>query len=140
MMRSISDDDLCSECTHCTYVAGHDSHTCMYGFPGTIDKDGYVTACANATTDRLEQFKKQIVFQLDSRKEHAQSLSNLLRHEKFKDQPIESMRMHQERTEMLAQAKELQAVLDYLRGFEAEEAYQAHTIEILKPASQGVCS
>lgn len=42
--RSVSDDDLCSDCGHCQYMAGEMS-TCDLGFPGHADDDGYVTSC-----------------------------------------------------------------------------------------------
>ncbi|GEM_PF-1419445 len=44
-MKSISDDDLCSDCTHCTYVAAADRHACAHAFPGVTDQDEYVITC-----------------------------------------------------------------------------------------------
>ena len=47
-MRSISDDDLCSDCSHCVYDPGELS-ACSQGWPGRFDADGprqgYCTTC-----------------------------------------------------------------------------------------------
>lgn len=43
-MKSISDDDLCSDCTRCNYNPG-DLSGCALGFPGTTDLDGYIVHC-----------------------------------------------------------------------------------------------
>lgn len=47
--RSISDDDLCSDCTHCGYQPGEQS-TCAQAWPGDVaagghPREGYVIAC-----------------------------------------------------------------------------------------------
>lgn len=42
--RSISDDDVCSDCAHCDYRAGERS-TCNQGWPGQSDAGEYVTEC-----------------------------------------------------------------------------------------------
>jgi len=42
--KSISDDDLCSDCTHCQYRPGELSE-CKVGWPGQQDEDGYVETC-----------------------------------------------------------------------------------------------
>lgn len=44
-MKSISDDDLCSDCTRCSYIPG-DLSGCSLGFPGITDLDGYIVHCA----------------------------------------------------------------------------------------------
>ena len=44
-MKSISDDDLCSDCDHCTYVQEADRAACAHGFPGETDEDSYVIRC-----------------------------------------------------------------------------------------------
>lgn len=44
--KSVSDDDLCSECHHCTYRPGEMSR-CDLSWPGLEDKNGYVRACAH---------------------------------------------------------------------------------------------
>ncbi|WP_234265230.1 hypothetical protein [Hydrogenophaga sp. NFH-34] len=44
MTKSISDDDICSDCGHCRYSPGNNSG-CNKGFPGETDDDGYVVAC-----------------------------------------------------------------------------------------------
>lgn len=85
----------------------------------------------NAKTDRLEQFKKHMARKLANCKNHIPHLSQLLRTEHFKEQPRECARIYQERTELVAEAEELQAVLDYLRDFEAEQAYDARTAQML---------
>lgn len=43
-MKSISDDDLCSNCNRCSYNPGELSN-CTEGFPGATDADGYVIRC-----------------------------------------------------------------------------------------------
>jgi hypothetical protein len=43
-LRSLSDDDLCSDCKHCQYEPGGMS-ACEKSFPGQEDADGYVKAC-----------------------------------------------------------------------------------------------
>ena len=43
-MKSISDDDLCSSCTNCSYNPGKLS-MCAFGFPASVDADGYAFAC-----------------------------------------------------------------------------------------------
>lgn len=62
-MKSISDDDLCSNCAHCTYVQEADRHACAHDFPGVTDDDDYVIRCvhftlyacgANEANDRAE--------------------------------------------------------------------------------------
>lgn len=42
--KSISDDDLCSACSHCDYQPGEMSR-CMLSWPGAEDRDGYVQLC-----------------------------------------------------------------------------------------------
>lgn len=43
-VKSLSDDDLCSDCKHCQYEPGGMS-ACEKSFPGQEDADGYVKAC-----------------------------------------------------------------------------------------------
>lgn len=43
-VKSISDDDLCSGCHHCTYRPGEMSR-CILMWPGLEDEDGYVKVC-----------------------------------------------------------------------------------------------
>lgn len=43
--RSISDDDLCSDCARCTYNPGENSG-CKVNWPGETDPDGYIISCA----------------------------------------------------------------------------------------------
>lgn len=42
--KSISDDDLCSECGHLDYQPG-DMSVCCMGWPGLEDMNGYVQKC-----------------------------------------------------------------------------------------------
>lgn len=42
--KSISDDDLCSECNHCDYQPGELS-SCILDWPGLEDPSGYVQEC-----------------------------------------------------------------------------------------------
>ena len=42
--KSISDDDLCSTCTHCQYQPGEQSG-CTQNWPGQQDSDGYISSC-----------------------------------------------------------------------------------------------
>lgn len=42
--QSISDDDLCADCAHCSYRPGELSR-CEFGFPGEFDEDDYVAQC-----------------------------------------------------------------------------------------------
>lgn len=86
---------------------------------------------STSTPDRLEQFKKHMAFKLRSCKDHIPHLSLVLRAGPISEQPRECARIYQERTELVARAEELQAVLDYLRDFEAEEAYNARTAQML---------
>lgn len=79
------------------------------------------------TPDRLQQFKAHIVFKLASCKEHIPTLTRTMRF----DAPREAAALYQERSALVAQAVELQAVLDYLRDFEAELAYDARTAQML---------
>lgn len=44
-LKSISDDDQCSNCAHCTYVPASDQSSCAHAFPGATDEDGYITTC-----------------------------------------------------------------------------------------------
>lgn len=44
-MKSISDDDLCSDCAHCAYVQEPDRHACAHAFPGVTGEDDYVVTC-----------------------------------------------------------------------------------------------
>lgn len=53
-MKSISDDDLCSECTHCSYVQAGDRHQCSQGFPGVLDDDDYVISCNDFAAKAVE--------------------------------------------------------------------------------------
>lgn len=43
--KSISDDDICSDCTYCKYAPGELS-TCEMGWPGEADEDGYIQSCS----------------------------------------------------------------------------------------------
>jgi hypothetical protein len=43
-MKSISDDDMCSECRNCIYNPGGLSQ-CSKDWPGSQDEDGYVQTC-----------------------------------------------------------------------------------------------
>lgn len=79
------------------------------------------------TPDRLQQFKAHIAFKLGSCKEHIPTLTRTMRF----DAPREAAALYQERSALVAQAVELQAVLDYLRDFEAELAYDARTAQML---------
>ncbi|WP_084002039.1 hypothetical protein [Diaphorobacter sp. J5-51] len=42
--KSISDDDLCSECAHCSYRPGEMSG-CEKNWPGLENNDYYVVSC-----------------------------------------------------------------------------------------------
>lgn len=42
--RSISDDDLCSDCSWCRYNPGEES-TCDKDWPGVLNDDGYCVEC-----------------------------------------------------------------------------------------------
>ena len=44
-VKSISDDDLCSDCIHCEYRPGEMSG-CKYDWPGMEDADGTVQRCS----------------------------------------------------------------------------------------------
>lgn len=44
-LKSISDDDLCSECHDCSFRPGELSG-CAENWPGLEDSDGYVQTCA----------------------------------------------------------------------------------------------
>jgi len=44
-VKSISDDDICSECRHCQYQPGEMSG-CSETWPGKEDLDGYVQECS----------------------------------------------------------------------------------------------
>lgn len=44
--KTISDDDVCSDCMHCYYQAGKMS-TCALNWPGNANADGYVQECAS---------------------------------------------------------------------------------------------
>ncbi len=44
--KSISDDDLCSDCKHCSYRPG-DMSGCKQGWPGMEDAGGYVKECSS---------------------------------------------------------------------------------------------
>ena len=44
-VKSISDDDLCSDCKQCEYRPGEMSG-CKQEWPGMEDADGYVQECA----------------------------------------------------------------------------------------------
>lgn len=53
--RSISDDDLCSECSACSYRPGETS-SCAKGWPTSPSPDGYITSCAfYASQERRSQ-------------------------------------------------------------------------------------
>lgn len=41
---SISDDDICSDCTHCRYNPGNES-ACTQEWPATFNDDGYAISC-----------------------------------------------------------------------------------------------
>lgn len=43
-LRSISDDDLCSDCAHRSTVS-HGLSMCSEGWPGTTNEDDYVISC-----------------------------------------------------------------------------------------------
>ncbi|MDT8992780.1 hypothetical protein RQP54_18045 [Curvibacter sp. APW13] len=45
--KSISDDDLCATCSHCTYRPGELS-SCALNWPGFENSDGYVEECPSA--------------------------------------------------------------------------------------------
>jgi hypothetical protein len=46
MATSISDDDLCSRCQHCTQPADG-AATCAKDWPGRANADGYIVRCVN---------------------------------------------------------------------------------------------
>ncbi len=52
MTKSISDDDICSDCTHCLYSPG-DHSSCQKDFPGDANSDGYVIACWEYTPQQV---------------------------------------------------------------------------------------
>lgn len=78
-------------------------------------------------SDQLQAFKKHIAFKLRSCKEHIPMVSRRIN----LDNPREAAAAYRERTELVAEAIELQAVLDYLRDYEAEQAYNARTAQML---------
>lgn len=43
-VKSISDDDLCAQCTSCDYQPGEMSG-CKQSWPGLEDENGYVQQC-----------------------------------------------------------------------------------------------
>jgi hypothetical protein len=43
-VKSISDDDLCSDCAKCHYNPG-DMSRCDFDWPGLENADGYVVEC-----------------------------------------------------------------------------------------------
>jgi hypothetical protein len=45
-VKSISDDDLCSDCSKCNYQPGALSR-CAASWPGQEDADGYVEHCGD---------------------------------------------------------------------------------------------
>jgi len=45
-VKSISDDDKCSDCAHCNYRPG-DMSGCQKDWPGLENADGYVMECAD---------------------------------------------------------------------------------------------
>ena len=45
-MKSISDDDVCSECAHCTAV-DQSSSACVMSWPGQANADGYIVSCVD---------------------------------------------------------------------------------------------
>lgn len=45
-LQSISDDDICSDCSHCRYQPGELSE-CSKTWPGSANADGYVIECAS---------------------------------------------------------------------------------------------
>jgi hypothetical protein len=45
-VKSVSDDDLCSNCKSCQYRPGEMSG-CDLGWPGRQDEDGYVNDCGS---------------------------------------------------------------------------------------------
>lgn len=47
-LKSISDDDLCANCTKCEYNPGEMSG-CKANWPGLEDADGYVQQCGSLT-------------------------------------------------------------------------------------------
>lgn len=53
-MKSISDDDLCSNCAHCTYVQEADRHACAHDFPGVTDDDDYIIDCDEFVAKAVE--------------------------------------------------------------------------------------
>lgn len=53
-MKSISDDDLCSNCTHCSYVQEADRHACAHAFPGVTDDDDYIIGCDEFVAKAVE--------------------------------------------------------------------------------------
>lgn len=49
-VKSISDDDLCSDCRHCQYQPGEMSR-CDQSWPGQECQDGYVRVCPDFVTE-----------------------------------------------------------------------------------------
>ena len=47
-LQSISDDDICSDCSHCRYQPGQLSE-CSQNWPGSADLDGYAKECSSWT-------------------------------------------------------------------------------------------
>lgn len=58
-MPSISDDDLCSGCTKCTYKPGASS-SCEHDFPGSPDQDGYIVRCAEFRPQPITMTPEQV--------------------------------------------------------------------------------
>ena len=85
----------------------------------------------STTTDCLQAFKRHIARKLADCKSDIPLLTAALKADAMKAQPRECARIYQERTALVAQVVELQAVLDYLRDFEAELAYNAATATML---------
>ena len=82
-MKSISDDDLCSACMHCTYRPGELS-ACSADFPAAPDVDGYITLCGHfgaavASQEKTEPSKELTLAALTAAIRSAESLEELYR-------------------------------------------------------------
>lgn len=86
----------------------------------------------STASDNLQAFKRHMAFKLRSAKDHIQTLSQLLKHERFMESPRDAVKLYQERALLVEEVVELQAVMDYLRDFEAELAYDARTAAMLE--------
>jgi hypothetical protein len=134
--KSISDDDLCSDCQHCAYNPGGMS-ACNRDWPGMEDADGYVIECGSyqkaSTAPSLNVAARRALRELLNRSRPEGNFAKGMEARKTAHLVYLSLFDEEERARVLAAAKEHAARMGWPFAFvdTFEAAAQAFGVSLI---------